>query len=489
MPKQKGHIGGFAAVNHGNIENCNSVVKLDIQKRLTGGFVAENAGTIENSYSFGRIDKLTGGFVGLDQGSTCKANYFLYKEKEGSKKIKRLSDADKGQRLDELKNNDTISAIGFDTEKIWEYRGNEIPIGFIEENWSYEIPGQDREPLLISSVDELKEWATKVNDGDKEAAAAYIRLENDLDLGGKEWIPIGESRVNPFTGIFDGNGHQVRNFHLKDKKRENKGFFGFLKGDVYNLSVDCIISQGSCVGGLAAQNDGTIGCCSAVVSIKGNDGVIGGLAGKNTGRIFHSYTAGRIHMLVIPIWWGIPLLGILVLLLVFLKDPDGFLPTFAPVPYDDDAIPIPDDVNTPNTDGNFVSFQFKQQIDVDLATGFCQFEFKNPGNSNHNIVVQLQFTDAQAIRVMGGTGRSAQEQARLEAMPGYDPENNRTVIAESGAIAPGYQLDNLRLVDLEGGAVLPAGTYNAMVYLVFYDIGTNNRAMLESQLPVEITVH
>lgn len=45
------------------------------------------------------------------------------------------------------------------------------------------------------------------------------------------------------------------------------------------------------------------------------------------------------------------------------------------------------------------------------------------------------------------------------------------------------------MVTHDNGATLPAGKYNAMVYLVFYDTETNNRAMLESQLPVVITVH
>lgn len=63
------------------------------------------------------------------------------------------------------------------------------------------------------------------------------------------------------------------------------------------------------------------------------------------------------------------------------------------------------------------------------------------------------------------------------------------MLAESGAIRPGYQLKDLRLIEQPNGAAIPPGDYNAMVYLVFYDVKTNNRAMLESQLPVVISVH
>ncbi|MEG0091332.1 MAG: hypothetical protein RSA20_05895, partial [Oscillospiraceae bacterium] len=344
---------------------------------------------------------------------------------------------------------------------------------------------------VITTADELWELAKQINEGNRELAAAYIRLEDDISLGGKEWMPIGYDRTCPFTGIFDGGGHTIKNFVIKDKKTENKGFFGFIKGgEVYNLSVDCHMKGGTCSGGIAAQSEGgIIGCCAAVIELSGKNGSFGGLVGRNTGDIFQSYTAGRIFFILIPWWWGLPLLGLLLLLLFTMTRLPGLLPTFAPVPYDKDQIPIPNETFTPNTDGNFVSFQFEQKIDVDLVTGLCKFAFKNPGNSNHNIVVQLQFTDAQAVRVMGSTGRTAAEQKKLSDNPNYDPETYRMVIAESGAIRPGHQLEDLRLVRQANNATVPPGDYNAMVYLVFYDIETNNRAMLESQLPVVISVH
>ena len=54
---------------------------------------------------------------------------------------------------------------------------------------------------------------------------------------------------------------------------------------------------------------------------------------------------------------------------------------------------------------------------------------------------------------------------------------------------PGYRLDNLRLMEQPNGAVIPPGQYDAIAFLIFYDIHTNSRAMLESQLPVAINVH
>lgn len=503
MPKKTGRIGGFAAQNSGRIENCYSVVQVKSKGYTAGGFVGENTGTIEKSCSYYRKKGLTGGFTGIENGNSETACYFFHHEKEGSKKLEKLSDTIRGQRLKEIEDEEDIRKLGFDTDKIWLYCQDGFPLQFIPETWLFHLEESSKYPqylteergeakaVVITNAKELWQLAEKINGGDRELGGAYIRLDDDIDLGGKEWIPIGKDRSNAFTGIFDGCGHTVRNFVVKDKKTENKGFFGFIKeGEVYNLSVDCILKKGTCSGGIAAQNEGgVIGCCSAVIEIKGKNGAYGGLVGRNTGIIFESYTAGRIIAAAI-IWWWFPLLLLPLLgLLLLLPQVPGMVPTFAPVPYDEDQIPIPNEEISPNAEGNFVSFQFEQKIDVSRSTGACKFGFKNPGNSNHNIVVQLQFTDAQAIRVMGSTGRTAKEQEKLEDSPGYDPETYRTVIAESGAIRPGYQLEDLKLVQQPNGAAVPVGDYNAMVYLVFYDIETNNRAMLESQLPVVITVH
>jgi hypothetical protein len=111
----------------------------------------------------------------------------------------------------------------------------------------------------------------------------------------------------------------------------------------------------------------------------------------------------------------------------------------------------------------------------------------NPDSSNHDIVAQLHLTDAQAVHIMGSTGRKATEQKKLDDNPNYDPDNHRVVIAESGAIPPGHKLDALTLVAQPNGATLPPGEYGATIYLIFYDSVTNNRALLESQ--VAVTIH
>lgn len=492
MQKNTGYVGGFAAFNNGTIENSYSYIKLNAKKQMSAGFAGENAGIIRKSLAMCKINKtMTGGFSGNNNAEdSC---YFFHSEKEGSKKLQKLCDPHHGQRLKTVQSEKEAQELGFDTEVVWEYTGAEPLLRFQAEHWFYEVAQSTttaEDIVKISTPEELFDLAKNINEGNRALASAYIQLVNDIDLGGREWTPIGRERTLPFHGVFDGAGYTVKNFVIKSKETENKGFFGFLNGEVYNLTVDCHIKGGNVAGGIAAicEADAVIGCCAAIIELSGKKGSYGGLAGRNSGRIFHSYAAGKITFLVIPWIFGLPVLLLLLFLLFFTKNPI-ILPSFAPVPYDPDQDPIPGETIEPNADGNFASFQFEEHIDVDLATGLCKFGFKNPGNSNHNIVIQLQFTDEQAIRIMGSTGRSEEDQKKLDDNPDYDPAVNRMIIAESGAIQIGYQLENLRLVEQPNGAAIPPGEYNAIVYLMFYDIETNERAMLESQLPVVISVH
>ena len=114
--------------------------------------------------------------------------------------------------------------------------------------------------------------------------------------------------------------------------------------------------------------------------------------------------------------------------------------------------------------------------------------FKNPGKSNHDIVVSLQITDEELLKTIGTTGRSKEEQEALEQDETYDEKTNRVTIAESGSVPPGYEMGTLKLNTLEDGSSLPKGTYNAIVYLSLYDIKTNAKAMVNSQTPVKLIV-
>lgn len=87
----------------------------------------------------------------------------------------------------------------------------------------------------ISSAQDLIEFAQAVNDGTSLTPFMVngdIVLLNDIDASSiKEWIPAG-TKESPFTGVFVGNGHTIKNINWEVdlSKYPHAGFFGYAKG-------------------------------------------------------------------------------------------------------------------------------------------------------------------------------------------------------------------------------------------------------------------
>jgi len=97
----------------------------------------------------------------------------------------------------------------------------------------------------IPDAAELKAFAAAVNDGLSISRwlneAGEVELLADIDLGGQEWVPIGNGSVTTgnaisgaaFEGIFNGGGHTIDNFTVTmpaDAANAAGGLFGIVKG-------------------------------------------------------------------------------------------------------------------------------------------------------------------------------------------------------------------------------------------------------------------
>ena len=87
----------------------------------------------------------------------------------------------------------------------------------------------------ITTAEELAGLAALVNEG-TDFAGQVIYLEADVDLGYKEWIPIGNAEKS-FKGTFNGNGHTVSclKIHVENS---NVGLFGNNGGNIFDFSVE-----------------------------------------------------------------------------------------------------------------------------------------------------------------------------------------------------------------------------------------------------------
>jgi len=112
----------------------------------------------------------------------------------------------------------------------------------------------------IKTADELLWFAHQVSV--KGNAFINCILLNDIDVSGKEWIPIGNTpEKNSFWGVFDGGGHTVSGLQIKSSLVENWQYAGMFNSATHctikNLTVkgciNCNTSGASCMAGLIAR--------------------------------------------------------------------------------------------------------------------------------------------------------------------------------------------------------------------------------------------
>ena len=150
--------------------------------------------------------------------------------------------------------------------------------------------GTVESPYRINTYDDLKAFATYVNDG--TLTTEYVRLDADIDCDGKtDFTPIGSKQH--FKGHFDGNGKTISNLLLSTDIGRNGLFLYVDGGTIQNLTLsNCSFSGGSFVGAIAAElyNDAKIENCKVnSCTIQGGNMAniyVGGIVGRmNQGTI------------------------------------------------------------------------------------------------------------------------------------------------------------------------------------------------------------
>jgi hypothetical protein len=170
-------------------------------------------------------------------------------------------------------------------------------------------------PNFIAPIEIIADKSDRIAISDRaglEAIADNLSgnfyLTNDIDLGGKEWTPIGNMK-NPFTGAFDGQGHTIRNMTIT--AFNNKiGLFGVAENaTIRNVGLEdtnidnngeniWIYNVGSIVGGMDkclisnVYNTGNINIKSNKISPAYVGGIVGSIIVSST--IINSYNTADI---------------------------------------------------------------------------------------------------------------------------------------------------------------------------------------------------
>lgn len=192
-----------------------------------------------------------------------------------------------------------IYSNGYKFEKSVTSGSNTISVYIKEGSALKEIfsgKGTKQEPYIINTKEDLKEFSKQVNEG-RNFAGQYICQQSDIDLEGDAILPIGISeKLNYFYGIYDGNGHIIKNFHIESSEESyNNGLFGTLGGKVYNLGLVNAEVYGDCCGGIASHSIGSgaaIINCFTDIQIDASSRA-GGLADNFYGTVYNSFSVGE----------------------------------------------------------------------------------------------------------------------------------------------------------------------------------------------------
>ena len=144
---------------------------------------------------------------------------------------------------------------------------------------------------------------------------------------------------------------------------------------------------------------------------------------------------------------------------VFFREPDVILtPDYAPQEEEENGETIPGDDDTKlekPEGGGSVSMIWSKEVTIDLSDKQATLLFGNPGKSNVDVVVQLVIQDE--------------------------------IIIQSGKLVPDKQVKTLDLLPGTEKKLAPGG-YNGKFVILYYDQENGEKAILNSDIPLTITV-
>lgn len=462
--------GGFAYRNDGIIENCyadvkiGTAIKIGRNKHENAGLVYENNGELQNCFSRSIVRTWKRGRNGLivtNQGH-CQHCFFITKS---NKALEKFRDKESGfakakTKPEFLENTFQWDFTAFEREPAEKMQ-------FEKESWHYkpdEAVSASDATVEISSREQFLNWIDDVNHGKKEAANAKIVLTDDLDFHGKTIPTVGCDKQHPFSGIFDGGGHQIKGFMLSGKGMAETGLFGYLNGTVQNLSIDCIAKGADCplVAAFCAVNNGEIHCCEAICAVYAKR-YSGMFVGENHGKIERCRVSGKSRGALIWQWFLLPFL---ILPVIFFMNPLEPPKEYVPIMADASIVQNEkekEESGKRNND-NKASFEVPDMLVVDAATLTTQSEsyvINNPNRgANYDFVATLYMTDSNGKDVK---------------------------VYQSGRIPIGYHIESLTL-DPPGGTTLSAGEYKAKLVFSFYRHDSGEKGMVDSDVPVTIKI-
>ena len=305
-------VGGVCGYNYSaTVTNCYNTGNVT-GNNLVGGVCGYNySATVTNCYNNGNVagNYNAGGVCGYNEGTVSNCYYLNTCGAAGVGTSKTADEFASGEVAWLLQNEQA--------EQVWGQNLTLAPkdtypvLGGLKvvqngDGYANELK-QDGDFYLISNADELRLFASMVNNGNPGISAkltADIELNNttgwenwsESNAPANSWTPIGNSWENQFTGTLDGDGHSVSGIYI-NSGTDYQGLVGVLGegGTLQDLGVKAsYIKGGYSVGGLCGfNNGGTVINCYNIGSVEGNE-IVGGLCGQNYATVTNCYNTGSV---------------------------------------------------------------------------------------------------------------------------------------------------------------------------------------------------
>lgn len=168
----------------------------------------------------------------------------------------------------------------------------------------FEGQGTQASPYIIANAQDLMKLSDATNAQAMDFTGEYFSMTADIDMSGVDFVPMAFTSAQlAFNGIFDGNGHRIKNLSIDSRTNSvlNAGLFGsvYADGVIRNLTIDksCKFDIFRNFAPFAANLYGTIENCRNYADIPTTNGFAGGIAYLTNGtdaRIVNCYNEGNL---------------------------------------------------------------------------------------------------------------------------------------------------------------------------------------------------
>ena len=137
---------------------------------------------------------------------------------------------------------DGVAKISYDDATTFEGSLNDKEFAFGQEGKLFINGGKIA--LIISTKEQLFAFAKAVNEGGNKFSGLTVFMNADVDLENALWTPVGQTGATEFRGVFDGDGHTIKNLNVDSSAQTGEhyssGLFGWAEAGVTikNVTVE-----------------------------------------------------------------------------------------------------------------------------------------------------------------------------------------------------------------------------------------------------------